>query len=228
MKALAIRRFRDVLVLLAIAAGSPSCCALFWSPPPPLESDLCTPERAYETFKKAVEQKNARVEFQCLSRKLRDEQGISWTKYQIGRDRVMASHEAEVKAFLASELRNVQYSPDRRTADLVLASPGRLGLVRLINEPEFVVTTDGPMNDEASVARFEGDLPAPAESLVQRTAAGMGIAVALAPDAEGWPASRPITEVIVHDQWRFLEILDLHGTPFPQGDDAGTAAPPKS
>src|SRR5262249_2087151 len=155
-----------------------------------VEADLCTPERAYETFKKAVEAKNAWVEFQCLSRKLRADQSISWTKYRIGRDRVMSSHSEEVKAFLASELRNVQYSPDRRTADLVLASPGRLGLFRVINEPEFVVTTDGPANGEDEVSRFEGDLPAPVELVVQRTDAGNGVTLALRPSLEGWPTNR--------------------------------------
>lgn len=191
---------------------------------------MCTPERAYDSFKKAVEVANSEVEFRCLSRKLKDEQGLSWFKYRAGRGQFMSAHKSEVRAFLSSELKRVLYHPDNpNLAKLELTSADQRGEFLLINEPEFRITTHAPASgeDPSAETRFEGDCPVPIEQLVHRDPSGAGLSLSFQPVAEGWPSSRPISEVIVRNQWRFYEILDISKTPFPSGDAKAAGDKPK-
>ncbi len=216
-----MRALAPGLSLLLLATTGSSCCAIagvLCPPKPPVESDLVTPERAYETFKEALRVGNAEVEYRTLSRALKDKQSLSFFKYQAGRGPFISDHRREFDLFLASHLVRVDYSKDRRTAVLVLSSEDLTSAFVLVNEPEYRIVTEG-----VDAEPIEGDLP-PVDRLVERSSEGRRLTVSIEPAAEGWPSDRPIAEFVLRNQWRFLEILDIAERSFPS---EGAAPPPK-
>jgi hypothetical protein len=203
-------------------AGCPSCCAiatLLCPPAPPVEADFTTPEAAYETFKRALEADDAQVEFQALSRRLKDEQDLSFFKYQAGRGSFLARNRRELELFLSSRLQDVVYAPDRSRATLVLSAERLTGRFTLVNEPEFVITTEE--------GRLEGDT-VPVSRLVRREGPeGRTLTVSFEPEAEGWPTGATVHGLVVRNRWRFLEVLDVAERPFPLEEEQASRAQPR-
>lgn len=184
----------------------PGCCLLSPAPPPLLsELDWSTPTAAVATFRRAFQAGKVEYEYLCLSQALREREGLSFTVYQLGRDRFLAANRPLLRELLEAEVvavRPLPEGPPPRTLVRVARGPHVADFV-LVNEPVCWVryrengdtlTVDLPLRSLTDVVHTRG------RRLEIRDLPAAGVAL---------PPAASIVKIQITDRWRLLDIAGL-------------------
>lgn len=206
------RKFRGLAVAAAalVSALAASCRSADVA-----EYSLATPEKALDSFQRALEAGDYEHEYLSLSSELKRELDLSYNTYTLGRGSFLRQHRDEVRLFRRSEIARVTYSADRRTARVELSAGESLGEIVLVNEPHYEwVVDDGSGRGAEDGGRLEEDVPAYVHVADGRLVVDVPLA---GPPPEGGE----IAEVRVSRAWKFKELLGIREFRF---DEAASRA----
>ena len=136
-----------LLAVISLLATGTGCCIFFPGPGKAVEDfSLATPERAFDSFKRAFKAENPSLEWKCFSDALKEREGLTWAKYRMGRARFIAKYHDAIENLKRAELKGIfPLSADRKRIVLDVRGPGAVAKLLLINQPyfEFVMSRDG-------------------------------------------------------------------------------------
>ena len=194
---------------LFLLLGSTGCALFFPSKGRSVDDfSLVTPERAFESFKKAFEAENPSLEWRCLSDKLKEREGLTEAKYTIGRSQFISNHKEAIENFKKAEIREFFYAPDRMKAKLVVAAPDTLATLELINQPyyEIIMSRNG---EEELVWGFLKDLEERITLVEERGKEYVKIRIPLdeaIDESEYGLDTERIVSFTLADEWKLLNL----------------------
>ncbi|MFH1998235.1 MAG: hypothetical protein ABIK28_01075 [Planctomycetota bacterium] len=173
---------------------------------PPMAPDFTTPAKTLRTFHNAFIHDDAGLEYECLSRDFKKENGnISLSRYHDFRVEFKAQHPM-LQFFsglvdIEESIQEQQISPDGRLAVLKLDLVGEEFVVVFIRENTYRIEYDSPS------ARPEEGLIDPMEKIISARGNEMELTLPLTKKTR--KRLQEIKRIEVKEQWKFREFSSL-------------------